>query len=466
MHGPLLPPGPPLAAAPPAALSPALRAGYIPCLERALRVGFRSVSTPSELFSTWGDLFGAHEEPRPTGWDMLAAYGDGKEAAALLSTAAKVVRRMVACCAQRGPAVDPIGCTVGAWWYSMLSDLVGRAVEVARAEGGPAALAGKGVETLGSSSGSGGSGSGRSSGGGSGGSGSIGSSSGGGGGSGGSSSGSAGGGSGDSSGSSGYGSDSGRLAAGSGSSVWSGPGSAAAAAAAAFSRLPHSAPQQLMRLVGFGLPAWLPLCLELLKLGDAVGVDGELWTWQVCRAACLVSCAMHSMALAQEQGDNTAAESWGRLLQQECNIGTALGGWCEVLERRRPAALAGAQDSLVQDVKGLVERWRMLDPEARRAGVAPPLTADEDLEEEWLLVRLMPPPCDAGQILACCSNPRCAELAGNSEAGVVLRRCGGACGGAVAYCCTACQRAHWAAGHKGECGKAGAGSGEPAAEGT
>ncbi len=383
---------------------------------------------------------------------MQAAYGDGKEAAALLITAAKAVRRMMADCAQRMAAVGPIACaTVGAWWCSMLSDLVGRAVDVARAEGGPAALAGMGVETLGSfcsGSGSGGGGNGGS-GGGSSGSGSAGS------GSGGSGSGGSGG--------WGGGSDSGRLAAGPSSSVWSAPGSAAAAAAAAVSRLPHSAAQQLVRLVGFGLPVWLPLCLQLLELGNAVGVDGKLWRWQVSRAADLVSYAMRSMALALERRDRTAAESWGRLLQQDCNIGAALEGWCEGLERRRPALQAGAQDWLLQGVKRLLERWRMLDSEARRrAGTERRVTADEDLEEAWLLAGLMPPPCDAGQILACCSNPRCAELAGDSEAGVVLRRCGGACGGAVAYCCTACQRAHWAAGHKGQCGRRGGGSGEPA----
>ncbi len=45
-----------------------------------------------------------------------------------------------------------------------------------------------------------------------------------------------------------------------------------------------------------------------------------------------------------------------------------------------------------------------------------------------LALGLLFPPCSAGNVLACCSNPRCAELAGNSEAGVVLSRCGGACG--------------------------------------
>ncbi len=421
-----LPAAPPdvLPASPPAALFAALRAGYIPCLERALRVGVRSCTTPGELLSTWRHLFGAHKEPHPTGWDMLVDYTDEKEAAALLATAAKAVRCMVAYCARCGTAGGQSMCSaVGAWWYTVVIDLVRRAEEVVRAEGGPAELRGMAAEAGCSSS------DGDSGGGGCGGSG---------------------------------GSGSGRFAAGCGSSVWSGPGSAATAAAAATSQLSTSAAQQLVRLVGFGLPAWLPLCLELLKLGDAVGVDGELWRWQMSRAVHLVSYAMHSMALALERRDSTAGESWGRLLQRGCNIGAALEGWCEVLETRRRAPLAGAQDSLLQDVKGLVERWRMLDPEARGAGAAPLPTVGDDLKDRWPLAGLMPPPCDASQILACCSNPCCADLAGDSEAGVVLRRCGGACGGAVGYCCAACQRAHWAAGHKGECGRRGGGAGQPA----
>ncbi|KAG2489442.1 hypothetical protein HYH03_012078 [Edaphochlamys debaryana] len=55
-----------------------------------------------------------------------------------------------------------------------------------------------------------------------------------------------------------------------------------------------------------------------------------------------------------------------------------------------------------------------------------------------------------------CSNPACANLAGDSEAGLRLQRCGRC--GRVSYCCQECQRAHWRSGHKEACG-GGGGSG-------
>ncbi|KAG2427625.1 hypothetical protein HXX76_012276 [Chlamydomonas incerta] len=63
--------------------------------------------------------------------------------------------------------------------------------------------------------------------------------------------------------------------------------------------------------------------------------------------------------------------------------------------------------------------------------------------------------------LRCCANPRCANLAGRSEAELPLQVCGGC--KAVRYCGRACQAAHWRAGHKEACGalkgKGGAGAG-------
>lgn len=85
-----------LSAATPAALYGTLHARYIPCLEPSRRVGLRSCTTPGEIVSIWRPLISAHEEPHATGWDMLVACTDEKEAAALLATAAKVVCCMVA----------------------------------------------------------------------------------------------------------------------------------------------------------------------------------------------------------------------------------------------------------------------------------------------------------------------------------------------------------------------------------
>ncbi|GFR44815.1 hypothetical protein Agub_g6152 [Astrephomene gubernaculifera] len=61
-------------------------------------------------------------------------------------------------------------------------------------------------------------------------------------------------------------------------------------------------------------------------------------------------------------------------------------------------------------------------------------------------------------LLRGCGNPGCANLAGDSEAEVKLKKCGRC--GAVGYCCRECQVAHWKAGHKEACGR-GATRGRP-----
>ncbi|KXZ48306.1 hypothetical protein GPECTOR_29g80 [Gonium pectorale] len=68
------------------------------------------------------------------------------------------------------------------------------------------------------------------------------------------------------------------------------------------------------------------------------------------------------------------------------------------------------------------------------------------------LVSALPSPTEARRLLpGRCANPRCANLAGDSEADLTLKACAGC--GAVDYCCRPCQTAHWRAGHKGECGR-------------
>ncbi|KAG2488807.1 hypothetical protein HYH03_012607 [Edaphochlamys debaryana] len=76
----------------------------------------------------------------------------------------------------------------------------------------------------------------------------------------------------------------------------------------------------------------------------------------------------------------------------------------------------------------------------------------------WALAPLLVPPAEARRRLdlpPVCANPACANLAGDSEAGLRLQQCGRC--GRVSYCCRECQMAHWRAGHKAECsgGKAG-----------
>ncbi|KAG2493408.1 hypothetical protein HYH03_008534 [Edaphochlamys debaryana] len=70
---------------------------------------------------------------------------------------------------------------------------------------------------------------------------------------------------------------------------------------------------------------------------------------------------------------------------------------------------------------------------------------------------LLVPPAEARRRLGlpACSNPACANLAGDSEAGRQLQQCG-RCGRA-SYCCRECQTAHWRSGHKEACGGPGGG---------
>ncbi|KXZ46222.1 hypothetical protein GPECTOR_46g291 [Gonium pectorale] len=67
------------------------------------------------------------------------------------------------------------------------------------------------------------------------------------------------------------------------------------------------------------------------------------------------------------------------------------------------------------------------------------------------------PPAEAGAGLPpACSNPRCVNMAGDSDADLAaaggdgMRRCGGC--GSARYCSVECQRAHWRTGHRAECG--------------
>ncbi|KAG2482902.1 hypothetical protein HYH03_018184 [Edaphochlamys debaryana] len=66
-------------------------------------------------------------------------------------------------------------------------------------------------------------------------------------------------------------------------------------------------------------------------------------------------------------------------------------------------------------------------------------------------------PAAARQLLGGCSNPACANQEGDSDAALPLRACAG-CGGAASYCSRECQMAHWRSGHREAC-RGGAGGG-------
>ncbi|KXZ47164.1 hypothetical protein GPECTOR_37g170 [Gonium pectorale] len=67
------------------------------------------------------------------------------------------------------------------------------------------------------------------------------------------------------------------------------------------------------------------------------------------------------------------------------------------------------------------------------------------------LASAMPPPAAALRLLRTCANPGCSSLEGDSEAELLLTPCAGC--GEAAYCCRDCWTAHWRAGHRAACAR-------------
>ncbi len=388
---------PALPAAPPAALSAALDAGYLPCLERTLRTCFHTFTTSSDLADVYADVFGGKIH---FNWAQLLAFGEERAAAALLATAAKGVRHAIV--HARFGADRQVWSRCMVWFNARTLELVHTGEYIATAgrehgeeeeeEGAPFSAARSATGSSSSSSRNAGPADG--------------------------------------------GSDSARHAS---------------ADADAAGGLPPPV-QQLVRLLSYGLALWLPLYLELPALCDRMGIGSMVWAWQVELALDLLGLGLRATQLALQRGNIRAAESWRGLLGSSPELGGLLASWRERLEEKGKRDADGGEGALpvLAKLKDVQQMLCVLDTDAQGTQGEP---AQEDADSGWRpqLPRLLSPPCDARQVLHCCSNPRCAELAGDSEAGVVLRRCGGACGGAAAYCCAACQRAHWAAGHRDEC---------------
>ncbi len=221
-----------------------------------------------------------------------------------------------------------------------------------------------------------------------------------------------------------------------------------------------------MRLLSFAMPHWLPLWLDLASATVTDGRLTRLWHYDVHQAFDMLDLVQNICKYALWRKDLRAAESWRSVVAKSGKeVEGVLDGCRRLLEREEATAgqlSAGGRgfreregntvEMLDKDMEQVRETAFVLDADLQQA-MAAQEAAEGGWEGLWPLagLGLLAPPCDARQLLPCCSNPRCAELAGDSEAGVVLRRCGGACGGAAAYCCAACQRAHWAAGHREEC---------------
>ncbi|PNH04588.1 hypothetical protein TSOC_009227 [Tetrabaena socialis] len=99
---PLLPPGQPLPPAPPPGLAAALAGGLLPCLERLLRRADEEPHGPESAVVS-ALLRRHHTWPL---WAHLLEYGEPRQAAALLATVAKLLRRRAAPPAPGAPSGD------------------------------------------------------------------------------------------------------------------------------------------------------------------------------------------------------------------------------------------------------------------------------------------------------------------------------------------------------------------------
>ncbi len=384
-----------LPAAPPASLSAALDAGYLLCLERTLRCGLRCGASMGSLVGFPVDDTYTRDCTR---WPLLLAYGGEREAAALLATAAKVARRMCGSSTATGAGAE-LQQSATAWLQDMVFQVLTAGEVLAKwdwpqgSANQPQAAAGRAAPSPGTGSSSGSS-----------------------------------------------------MAAC--SSNPSTPSSAEA------SRL--SPPeQQLLRLLSYGVQLWLPLYLDLPAMSDCRDLDSRTVCNRIGGVLDLMACGMQSCQLASNRGSSRAADSWRQLLRRGQGLQAVLQRCREQLQAEVAVRQGGAAGDEVQHGEQLLRKIGQMEHLWCVIGVGAEQEEMEGLGEACPLLWLLDTPCDAGGILRCCSNPRCVEVAGDSEAGVVLKHCGGACGGVVAYCCAVCQRAHWAAGHREECGKTG-----------
>ncbi len=165
----------------------------------------------------------------------------------------------------------------------------------------------------------------------------------------------------------------------------------------------HQQQASFLNLVSLCLARWLPLCVMRLSL--LPHTDDDVLRRPVQRMMGLVALALGA---AEKRGDTRAADSWGQLLLLAPQVG--LRGQ----EQQRASTEQGAGDG---------------------AGEG---TADDKFD---VLAPLLLPPCDLGQlVLPVCSNPLCTDLEGDSEAGVRLGARGSGGSGPAQRCCEACAR--------------------------
>ncbi|PNH05656.1 hypothetical protein TSOC_008061 [Tetrabaena socialis] len=250
------------------------------------------------------------------------------------------------------------------------------------------------------------------------------------------------------------------------------PGAGAAPPAAPTPASGHSA-DGLAPAAGGRPPTWL---LLLLAGGDVVGLLGRtLRQLGGDEAAAGGSAAsfeaterLHEACVALEcvaaafPREVAAALADGRLPPLHRAPGALLGG--AAAAQLPPAQLPPAQlqqrERLLSALDGAAA-WASSAATPSAATAAARLlpdfcvggdgTAPASKVSALLLAAAAKAPGERGALLTTCSNPLCASLAGDSEADLTLRACGGC--GRPRYCCPACQKAHWRAGHRAECAR-------------
>ncbi|KAG2499167.1 hypothetical protein HYH03_002748 [Edaphochlamys debaryana] len=225
--------------------------------------------------------------------------------------------------------------------------------------------------------------------------------------------------------------------------------------------------------VGFGTPGvsdeggsssgeWASFGTTLFETEDILAMAFAAWTEPACgvdfRHSLAPWLAEAACALATLRPEEAAAGTGRGLRAQEVRALAAelkTRGHVEAVD-----ALQALAAQLVRWERGGGARAGGWGGGRAATASAPPLAARYGVFADRLpsAAALLPAsPGAARQLLGGCSHPACANLEGDSDAGLPLRACAG-CGGAASYCSRECQTAHWRSGHREAC-RGGAGGG-------
>ncbi|KXZ41491.1 hypothetical protein GPECTOR_433g309 [Gonium pectorale] len=222
-----------------------------------------------------------------------------------------------------------------------------------------------------------------------------------------------------------------------------------------------------------GAAQLLGAALELTEQAEGAEAAEEdlVFLWRLVAACTAVAAAAVGPCDRSEQRELAAPAEAPADLEQAGNPSppapaASTGAW----------TTPGCGGSTACPVSSLPLPWR---PELLRAAAARLRSASEDESAAdaeklaaWLergcvgppglqpppqpgpLASALLPPAEARRLLRTCANPACVNLEGDSEADLQLLSCGGC--GEVGYCCRPCQTAQWRAGHKEACAGGGA----------